>query len=227
MILRKIYDNYIVHYLDVFYNKYYPLTVLNRKKAKKRHNGMDFSLLTATCVGGYIYHQLGKQFMSPTISLNLFNSHFYKFITNLDYYLSLDFVPVVDKMYPHIPTGQLDDIVVHFTHYKSFEEGAALWNKRKARIDKDNLYIIGTDIAMSDEQIKALGGVKCKKMIIFTSKKYDYPWCMYIKEFEGLPHVGNYMGKTIKGEWRFERFFDYVEWLNSDDPVAQHFYIER
>lgn len=215
------------HYKDLFFNKYYPLTILNRQRARRKNHNDNFSIICATCIGGYIYHQLGKKFQSPTINLNMFNSHFYKFIMNIEHYLSLGFVPTIDKIYPKIPSGKLDDIVVHFTHYPSYEEGVYFWNKRKTRLDLDNLYIICSDVALNDEQIKNLGKIKCKKMVVFTSKEYPYPYCLHVKRFDGMPQVGDYMGKTIFGKWKFEEFFDYVTWLNSDDQVAQHFCLEK
>lgn len=148
-------------------------------------------------------------------------------VSNLDYYLSQNFEPVVDPAFPNVPCAKLDDIIVHFTHYNSVEEGIRAWNKRKIRINKDNLFIITGDTMLTEEQIKLYSNVPCKKLVIFTSKKYDYPYCLYVKQYEGLPHVGSYIGKTLSGKWRFEHFFDYVAWLNSDDAVAQHFSIEK
>ena len=45
-----------------------------------------------------MYHKLGKQFMSPTINLWMFDEDFYKFVQNMDYYLSqsLQFVEGID-----------------------------------------------------------------------------------------------------------------------------------
>lgn len=47
------------HYVDVLYNKYYPLTIVNRFISKRRNHNKSFTLLCGNCMGGYIYHQLG------------------------------------------------------------------------------------------------------------------------------------------------------------------------
>lgn len=225
--MAEFYEKHVSHWVDVLFNKYYPLTILNKIKCKKRLENKDFSLLVGNCLGGYVYHQLGLPFTSPTINLMIYNHHFFKMVSNLDYYLSQNFEPVVDPAFPNVPCAKLDDIIVHFTHYNSVEEGIRAWNKRKIRINKDNLFIITGDTMLTEEQIKLYSNVPCKKLVIFTSKKYDYPYCLYVKQYEGLPHVGSYIGKTLSGKWRFEHFFDYVAWLNLDDAVAQHFSIEK
>lgn len=65
-----------MHIVDVIYNKFYPPTAMNRLRAKKRNKNQRFTLLTANCMGGYIYHQLGVGFLSPTINLMILQSDF-------------------------------------------------------------------------------------------------------------------------------------------------------
>lgn len=216
----------ITHYKDIIFNKYYPPTIINKIRSRRRNKNYDFSLLVGNCMGGYIYHQLGIQFLSPTINLMICDDDFLKLVSRLDHYLSQEIVPFTDEEFPDVPSGKLDDVVIHFTHYKTFEEGVAEWNKRKQRIKWNNLYIIAADMRLTREHIAEYTNVKCKKLVVFTSKKYDYPYCLHVKKFDGLPHVDSYINKTINGKWLFETFFDYVGWLNSDDPIAQHFSLE-
>lgn len=76
---------------DKIYNKYYPITVINRMIARRKNNNKDFSLFIPDCMGGYIYHQLGLSFMSPTVSTMIKQTDFYKFITDIDKYINADF----------------------------------------------------------------------------------------------------------------------------------------
>jgi len=133
--------------------------------------------------------------------------------------------PYVDPDYPNVPSAKLGDIVLHFTHYRNCEEGILAWEKRKRRIDYDNLYVIISDIDLNEEEIKNLLKAKCKKIVVMTSKDYGYEHCLYIPAFMGREHVGELLGKTLSGKWRFEKYFDFVEWVNSEDLVARHFYI--
>lgn len=224
--MKNLY-NIISYYKDLIFNKYYPLSVLNRIRSRKRNNNVDFTLMVGNCMGGYIYHQLGVKFKSPTINLMIYDDDFYKMVSNLDYYLKQEFVAYKDPEYPNIPTAKLADIVIHFTHYNSVEEGVLVWKRRQLRINLDNLYIIAADMRLTERQIADYGKVKCKKIVVFTSKKYDYPWCLHVKRFNGQEKMGPYINKTLSGKWLFEEFFDYVGWLNSDDPIAQHFSLEK
>lgn len=214
-----------MHIVDVFYNKYYLPTVINRILLKKRNKNKSFSLLAANCMAGYIYHQLDVNFQSPTINLMMMQPDFYKFISNLKYYLSLDFVEVENQ--EGCPAGRLDDIIVYFTHYHTFEAGVSAWKRRTARMDFDNLYIIASDRdGVTSGDIENLVAVKCKKLVCFTAKKYDYPYCFQVKEFQEDNQIGDIIGKTLSGKWKFERFFDFVGWINSDDPISEHFRIK-
>lgn len=217
--------NRISHYLDVFYNKYYPPQILFRNRQRKRLINKHFSLLTGNCIGGYIYHQLGLQFLSPTINMMIYNQDFKKLILNLKAYLDIIPQPGFDLRFPDIPTATLGDILLHFTHYSTIEEGIKAWENRKRRIDFDNLYIIISDIDLSRQDIEDLQNVPCKKIVVMTANDWGYKHCLYIPEYHGQERVGELLGKTISGKWRFEQFFDFVEWVNSEDKVAQHFYI--
>ena len=121
----------LFHWMDVFYNKYYPMTIINRIRSRKRNKNKNFSLLVGNCLGGYVYHQLGLKFNSPTINLMIYDDDFLKIVSNPSYYLSQELTPFVDSDCPNVPSGKLDDVIVHFTHYKTVEEGVNSWNKRK------------------------------------------------------------------------------------------------
>ncbi|MFZ1235840.1 MAG: DUF1919 domain-containing protein [Prevotella sp.] len=211
----------LYHYFDVFYNKYYPLSILNRLNNRKRNNQKELSILCGNCIGGYMYYQLGVRFDSPTVNLVITNM--YKYIMNLNHYCNCKLENTGEFVDGGIPVARLDDIRIVLTHYKTFEEGKKYWEKRVPRIHKDNMYVIEFDISLDEEKIKNYGSLKCRKLIIFTSKKYDYPYCFQVKEFSGLDHVGNILGKTLLGKWKFEKYFDWVGWLNSVDPIAEHF----
>lgn len=100
----------------------------------------DFSIICSSCIGGTIYNRLGKKFLSPTINMFFTQRDFIKFAINLRYYISLDLDFIeTDKPYP---VAMLDDITLHFNHSKTCEEAANDWNRRKNRINFDNIYII-------------------------------------------------------------------------------------
>lgn len=209
------------HYVDVLYNKYYPLTIVNRFISKRRNHNKSFTLLCGNCMGGYIYHQLGVGFLSPTINLMMSQIDLFKFCSSIDYYKNCKFIEIPSSS---CLVGKLGDITIYFTHYPTFSEGVEKWKKRIARIDYDNLFIIASDRdGMTSEMIRQYGNVKCRKLVIFTSKKYDFPYCLQLDRYKEENEIGNILQKTLYGKWLFEEFFDYVGWLNSNDSVAEHF----
>lgn len=217
------------HYMDVFYNKYYLLTVLNRVFLRHRNKKKKISILCANCIGGIIYHNLGLRFYSPTINLTITNNTFVKFLHNQSYYLSLDPVEVNGTRYPMFPNAKIGDVELIFNHSKNFQEGYDKWNSRKKRLIENEKYVIVFDYLLTDEDIKGLSKVNCKKLVCFTAKKYPYSYCVHLPEFaeftDGHLHVGNMLLKTIWGKRKFETVFDYVGWINSDDLIAEHFRI--
>ena len=214
------------HYWSVFFNKYYFPTVLNKYKAKQRIRNKDFSLICGNCMGGLIYHQLDLPFRSPTVNLRILQNDFYKFIHSLKEYLNCDFVELDNK--DGIPTGQLKDIIVTFTHFSSFNDAVTAWNKRRDRVNYDNLWIIATDRdGISEDDIYALKNVPCRGMVVFTAKKYDLPYCFQLKQFVQQGYVGNILKQTLFGKRYFELYFDYVAWLNSNDREVEHFRLKE
>lgn len=69
---------------------------------RERAKGLgDFTLLTSDCIGGLIYHTLGRRFLSPTINLSIDDKDFLKLVSDLKYWLvrPLEFIQT-SKSYP-------------------------------------------------------------------------------------------------------------------------------
>lgn len=182
----------------------------------KNHN---FSIITNSCIGGVIYHELGLPFLSPTINLWMQDIDFYKFVHNLKHYMDEDlhFVPSSETT----PVAYCGDILIHFNHYYTKEEAAAKWYERRQRINWDNLFIITSDRPcgkeVSEADILLLKEIPCKGRLVFTVK--DIPDCNYVLKYDKDPN-GNYvktymLDKTKLGTWKWEHKFDYVHWLNT------------
>lgn len=59
-----------------------PLVILQQRLTNK-----DFSIICQNCAAGFIYHQLGLKFLTPTINLYFYPGGFLQFVQNLHYYL--------------------------------------------------------------------------------------------------------------------------------------------
>ena len=188
--------------------------VINRILRKKIKN-KNISIISSNCNGGVIYHDLGLKFLSPTINLYFQPDEFIKFIDNLEYYLALEVKEVVDDTV-RFPIGIIGDVKIYFLHYKSFNEAKEKWDKRKKRVNFNNIYVIFTDRdGCNKEMMKKFDSLKIKNKIIFTHKKFDdIKSAKYIKGFENDKSVGilseyeNILGK------RYLDQFKYIEWFN-------------
>ena len=113
------------------------------------------TIISNNCAGGAICHELGMEFKTPTILLQILPEDFPRFCKNLKEYMEMEmikctmFTPYEEhkfiKMFggiPKMPIGLIGDVLVCFQHYETFEEGKAKWDERKARIDYDHIGYI-------------------------------------------------------------------------------------
>lgn len=193
------------------YLRYFFIILPNKFKLKNKTP----SIIASNCNGGFIYHDLGLKFYSPTINLFFYPDDFLKFIKNLKYYLSLKLLQVDDSNLKW-PVGILDDVKIQFMHYKSFEEAEEKWNKRAQRVNFNNLFFIWTDRdGINYEQIKEFDKLPLKNKVIFTAKECKEIKCSFqIKAFKNKNEVGilsNFKRLSYK---RYLDDFDYVRFLN-------------
>ena len=205
------------YFKKVYYKVLYLLkknyNIVYERELRKKLKNQDFSIICSNCIGGIIYHRLGKEFLSPTINLWLHQDDFLKFVLNLKEYISKDLI-FVESEYDY-PVGILDDIRIYFNHSKTEEEAKLNWDKRKKRINYDNLFIIMYDRdEITKEDIKKLENVDCKNKIVLSDK--EYPDIEYVLTIQPNNKVNGqqYLDKDILDKATFEKYFDFVKWLN-------------
>ena len=129
----------------VFYNT-------KRYFVKKSIKNKNFSIISNNCWAGRVYQYLDMPYLSPTAGLYFFAPDYIKFVSDLKRYLNtpLRFInPEESKYSDEIkkrnqtdkPIGILDDVEIVFLHYKTKEEAKEKWNRRKERVDFDNIII--------------------------------------------------------------------------------------
>ena len=186
---------------------------IERKRRKlKNHNP---TIIASNCNGGYILHDLGLRFNTPTINLFILATDYLKFVKDLDFYLAQDLEEVESNL--NYPVGRLADIRIFFMHYKSFDEAKQKWEERSKRIDKNNIFLMMTDknVCTHDLMIE-FDNLPYKNKVIFTHKPYpDIKSAVYIKGFEDKTEVG-VLSDWKPGFWkrRWLDDFDYVSFLN-------------
>lgn len=197
------------------------------KRYRKRIKNTSCSIIAQNCVGGVIYSALGMEFKSPTINVYIEDENFVKLVENLEYYMSLPAEPKIEKfaaspdgkiVFPKIAVG---DIEICCMHYHSCQEAIDAWERRKKRVDLNNVCVIANEWNLHGNQsyIERLCQTKYKT-IIFTLREYPYEQCLKLKgdfwkeDERGMvrPNLTDYYGLT--GYRYFEKQFDFVSWLN-------------
>ncbi|MGN0990323.1 MAG: DUF1919 domain-containing protein [Candidatus Ventricola sp.] len=206
-LIRKVLDKTQTE-ISAVYNSCFERT------ARKRLNNDGFSIICSNCIGGLIYHRLGKPFLSPTINLWMSQPDFLKFVLDLRGYLDEELVFIEDKY--DYPVALLRDIKIYFAHYHSESEAQDCWNRRRSRVNYDNLYIIMYDRdGITQEDIRQLENIQCKAKIVLSDKKHEQLDYVLTMKPTDNPHGQQFMDRNWLGMMTFEKQFDFVKWLNT------------
>ena len=186
----------------------------NRSRLRNR----TFSLITNTCIGGIISHELKLRFLSPTVNCGIRDhDEFLTFCRHLDHYLTLpiDFIPSQWSYPVAVLHGKYGDVTVYFTHYHSCEEAKTKWVERSQRVHYDNIIILMDGDNCTEQQLQVFDTLpQQRKAIIAMSEHPELKSVWTIKHSKykqsqileyGLLH------HTI----RWFELFDYVHFFNT------------
>lgn len=180
---------------------------------RKRLKADNFTILCPNCIGGIIYHRLGKQFLSPTVNLFLSQRDFIKFAVGLEHYLGQE-LQFIETEQP-FPVARLDDITLNFNHFGDEKEAAEAWNRRKSRINRENIYIIFYyREKCSLEELREIEKATYKNLILLTDTPLDLEYAYCIKENVGRLNSQTFLDQDKYGIRTFEKQWDFVSWLN-------------
>lgn len=191
------------------------------KEYRKRFTNEGVSIISMNCTGGILYHDLGLQFLSPTVNMYMKAEDFIKFCENLRYYCSVDkMIECTDKSIVgdrKYPVAKLADIYLYLVHYKSVEEAQRKWNERKKRINYNNIIILNNDReGMTDALMDRFENLPYKK-IMFVHRpvlKRDSRLFHYLPGYENDSCVGIITDpKGILGLRPIDQF-NWVDFLN-------------
>ena len=103
------------------------------------------SIISNSCWGGITYHSLGLEFRSPFINLFLDDDDYLRLLENFKYYMEQPLSFLEEKyeinLKRNYPVIGIDDVTLFFNHYTDFESAVGIWEKRKQRLNYDNLLV--------------------------------------------------------------------------------------
>lgn len=201
------------------------LVTFNKKIFSSSISKKDFCIFSNDCWGAEIYRAMEIPYNTPFVGLMLMAPCYIKLLKDPHKYFEskLEFIP--ESRYELInelrnkngkfPIGKILDIEIHFQHYKSEEEAIEKWNRRKSRINWDNILVKFTmdkDYA-TEELLREFDDLPYLRKVCFSKFSYpNSPNCIKINKFvdNGLVMFGLCMRK-----------FDIVGWINNG---RIHFY---
>ncbi|MBM7709274.1 uncharacterized protein (DUF1919 family) [Enterococcus lemanii] len=126
-----------------------------------------------------------------TIGLFIMSKDYIKFLSDLEKYLNMDlvFIKIENSKYfisgelsksTNYPIGLLEDVEIHFLHYDNEIEAKEKWDKRKKRVNLNNLIIkYNNQNGFEESDLEEFDKLSYKNKLFFTNDnnilpKYGY-----------------------------------------------------
>lgn len=183
---------------------------------RSRLRNKSFSIISSDCTGGRIYHDLGLPFTSPTINLYMSCKDYIEFCKDIHYWINQPMIEInrKDLSYPVATLGR--GICLYLVHYKSVDEAQISWNRRKERIDFDNIFLLCNDRnGCNYSLMKEFDDLPFEKVLFTHNKQPTISSSYYINgnaKENSVPVMTDWKNKlSIRRNYDD---FDYVSWLN-------------
>tara|TARA_R110002012_G_scaffold220618_1_gene392254 strand:+ start:5341 stop:6084 length:744 start_codon:yes stop_codon:yes gene_type:complete len=193
---------------------------LTQKLDRKLYKNKDFVVVSNNCWGAEIYKRLGLAYNTPFVGLFIFAPDYIKLLEQFDSYINCELSFVKESKWSNAtilyPIGLLNDIEIHFMHYKDNEEALSKWlrrvNRMKQIIDKDKYFFKICDRDFADSNIlKQFHKLPYKNKISFGISDLDYKNHFKIEENEDHKTVPD----GIKLYQFSYKYMDVLKWVNS------------
>lgn len=180
-------------------------------------------------MGGCMLHDLHVKYQSPTVSLQILPEEYCKFCSNIENYMKVELIECpkeelsekhkkyIMKMFggniPDMPYGLVDDVLVCFQHYPTFESGSSMWNRRKARFDPKHIayiFYVRSDIYMNE--LMDFVNLNLENSIIFT-EGFDVDISMDHCKIDSPVGVDSFLSIMPDGTRYYEKFWKQYEWM--------------
>lgn len=179
----------------------------NREKINKKlrqiiHN-TNCSIISSNCIGGMIYHDLGFQFLSPTINMYFNTEDFTKLISNMEKYMNIYPQTITENPFPILSLG---DIKLFCKHYKTSVEAIDAWERRKKRINYNNIFVIATDRDCKNKNdLEIIDNVKYDKIIFVSDKNLKLKNSVYVPGYQSqVGHLDRFVDES--GYREYEKY---------------------
>lgn len=196
--------------------------LISRIRIKKLHN-RDFTIISNNCFAGWVYRRYHLPYLTPTVGLFIMPKDYIKFINNLKEYMNYplefilpsaskykEYISAIDERFGKYPIGLLKDVEIHFLHYKNKEEALEKWNRRKQRINWNNLIVKFSEQNQCEiEDIENFFKTDYQNKICFVAKDDSkMEEAIQFKEFRQN-------GYTVDDTWLATKYINLTKFLNN------------
>lgn len=183
------------------------------------------TIISNNCIAADIYGLCDLRFNSPTVNLQILPSEYIKFCLKLDYYLNADVIRYTDLSDSHrnlvkkhynrfpeeleFPFAICDDILICLQHYKSFDEFKDCWDRRKKRVNFNNLrkvFVVDNNYLNEAYEFKKI--MSAKDALFTLNFKIENSFSIMVPTDT---HFMEYMSLTRK---YYQQSFHLLKWLN-------------
>ncbi len=182
----------------------------------------NISIISNHCWGGFAYHTLGLKFCSPFVNLYVEEEEYIRLLSRFSYYMEQSLRMYKDGDSFGEPVGQLDDIKINFLHYESFAQAKEIWDRRKERLNYDNLFVEMT-IREKPELEKEFEALPFEKKKCFVHFKCAGENSIDLAEFQDIEirrkynhRFKEYVHNTSEKNCRVSRPYNLIKLLNGD-----------
>lgn len=175
------------------------------------------TIIANNCAGWRLAETLKEPYKTPTIALQILPEEFPKLCANLKYYMDqrlMEYTHYSEKhreamirllgQEPTFPCGIVGDIAVLFQHEKDFKTAKEKWDRRKERIDYNDLaFVFCLDYKRYEKEAQEMSDLHLPRTFIFTNNFHiPGPHYFYVVP-DGLCFLD-----VIDGRYIFESDFD-------------------
>lgn len=165
-----------------------------KKSYLKKHRGMllrsDVTIISNNCWGGLVYKDLGIAYNTPFVNMYIHAPCYIKLLSDLRNYLAhpLKFTPYSKYKTSAVnyPIGLLDDIEIHFIHYKNPDEVLEKWTSRIQRMTDHLMVVLSERDLCSLKEIEAFDQLPFTNKICFTRRRLPFQSVVPIPVFRFL-----------------------------------------
>ena len=196
---------------------------------KKIYQNKDFVVISDNCWGAELYKRLDVEYNTPFVGLFIYGPDYINLLKNLDHYLNTELSFKEESKWIdgalNYPIGYLEDIEIHFMHYKDENEAYAKWYRRLGRMkkinDKDKYYFKICDRDLADlDIITQFHELPFKHKISFGINNLDQKHHIKIQENEHNKHVPDGIS-LYKATYKYVNI---LKWINSGTFSKANFY---